>query len=155
MVRQKSEGPGEPKLLRGGGAAYELRLHPFTVRGSIQLGKIQAVRIGLEARIPRSKIERLTGSTDERLLVLYGRVSGHGGALAPANSSHTGCSGASPSSQRFPDGFWRGWVFVCGHLLWCVTRCLQALFEEDFGGCQVAVLTEAYIDQVAELVDFS
>ncbi len=60
-----------------------------------------------------------------------------------------------PPLQRFPDGFWRGWVFVCGHLLWCVTRCLQALFEEDFGGCQVAVLTEAYIDQVAEQVDFS
>src|SRR6266567_1945242 len=78
MVRQKSEGSREPKLLRVGVAAYELGLHPFTVRRWIKQGKIQAVRIGLEARIPRSEIERLRGSTDERLLVLYGRVSGQG-----------------------------------------------------------------------------
>src|SRR6266576_5605744 len=78
MVRQKSEGSREPKLLRVGVAAYELGLHPFTVRRWIKLGKIQAMRIGLEARIPRSEIERLKGSTDERLLVLYGRVSGQG-----------------------------------------------------------------------------
>src|SRR2546421_1453877 len=78
MARQKSESPREPKLLRVGVAAYELGLHPFTVRRWIKLGKIQAMRIGLEARIPRSEIERLKGSTDERLLVLYGRVSGLG-----------------------------------------------------------------------------
>lgn len=78
MVRQKSEGSREPKLLRVGVAAYELGLHPFTVRRWINRGKIQAVRIGLEARIPRREIERLRGSTDERLLVLYGRVSGQG-----------------------------------------------------------------------------
>jgi len=78
MARQKSEGPREPKLLRVGVAAYELGLHPFTVRRWIKQGKIQAVRIGLEARIPRAEIERLRGSTDERLLVLYGRVSGQG-----------------------------------------------------------------------------
>jgi excisionase family DNA binding protein len=78
MARQKSEGSREPKLLRVGGAADELGLHPFTVRRWIKLGKIQAVRIGLEARIPRSEIERLRGSTTERLLVLYGRVSGQG-----------------------------------------------------------------------------
>ena len=78
MARQKSESPREPKLLRVGVAAYELGLHPFTVRRWIKLGKIQAMRIGLEARIPRSEIERLKGSTDERLLVLYGRVSGQG-----------------------------------------------------------------------------
>ena len=78
MVRKKSEGSREPKLLRVGVAAYELGLHPFTVRRWIKQGKIQAVRIGLEARIPRSEIERLRGSTDERLLVLYGRVSGQG-----------------------------------------------------------------------------
>jgi putative resolvase len=64
--------------LRVGIAAYELGLHPFTVRRWIKLGKIQAVRIGLEARIPRSEIERVRGSTNERLLVLYGRVSGQG-----------------------------------------------------------------------------
>jgi putative resolvase len=78
MARQKSEGSREPKLLRVGVAAYELGLHPFTVRRWIKLGKIQAVRIGLEARIPRSEIERLRGSTNERLLVLYGRVIGQG-----------------------------------------------------------------------------
>lgn len=78
MARKKSEGPREPKLLRVGVAAHELGLHPFTVRRWIKLGKIQAVRIGLEARIPRSEIERLIGKTNERLLVLYGRVSGQG-----------------------------------------------------------------------------
>jgi len=78
MVRKKSEGPREPKLLRVGVAAHELGLHPFTVRRWIKQGKIQAVRVGLEARIPRSEIERLVGKTDERLLVLYGRVSGQG-----------------------------------------------------------------------------
>jgi putative resolvase len=59
-------------------AAHELGLHPFTVRRWIKQGKIAAVRIGLEARIPRSEIERLVGKTDERLVVLYARVSGHG-----------------------------------------------------------------------------
>jgi len=78
MVRKKSEGPREPKLLRVGAAAYELGLHPFTIRRWIKQGKIQAIRVGLEARIPRSEIERLVGKTDERLLVLYGRVSGAG-----------------------------------------------------------------------------
>lgn len=42
------------------------------------MGKIRAVRVGLESRIPRSEIERFVGKTDERLLVLYGRVSGQG-----------------------------------------------------------------------------
>src|SRR5436305_4173702 len=78
MARKKSEGSREPKLLRVGVAAYELGLHPFTVRRWIKQGKIQAVKIGLEARIPRSEIERLVGKTDERLLVLYARVSGQG-----------------------------------------------------------------------------
>src|SRR5258706_15912902 len=78
MARKKSEGPREPKLLRVGVAAHELGLHPFTVRRWIKQGKIQAVRVGLEARIPRSEIERLVGKTDERLLVLYGRGSGQG-----------------------------------------------------------------------------
>ncbi len=76
MARKKSEGPREPKLLRVGVAAHELGLHPFTVRRWIKQGKIQAVRVGLEARIPRIEIERLIGKADERLLVLYGRVSG-------------------------------------------------------------------------------
>jgi putative resolvase len=78
MARKQSEGPRAPKLLRVGVAAHELGLHPFTVRRWIKQGKIQAVRVGLEARIPRTEIERLVGKADERLLVLYGRVSGQG-----------------------------------------------------------------------------
>src|SRR5215472_5783928 len=68
----------EPKLLRVSKAAYELGLHPLTVRKWITAGRIAAIRVGNEARIPRSEIERLIGQTDGRLLVLYGRVSGHG-----------------------------------------------------------------------------
>ena len=59
-------------------AAHELGLHPLTVRKWIKAGKIAAIRVGNEARIPRSEIERLVGKVDGRLLVLYGRVSGHG-----------------------------------------------------------------------------
>ena len=68
----------EPKLLRIGKAAHELGLHPFTVRKWIKQGKIQAIWVGQEARVPRSEIERLVGKTDGRLIVLYGRVSGQG-----------------------------------------------------------------------------
>lgn len=68
----------EPKLLRVSRAAHELGLHPLTVRKWIKAGKIHAIRVGNEARIPRSEIERLAGKTDGRVLVLYGRVSGHG-----------------------------------------------------------------------------
>jgi putative resolvase len=68
----------EPKLLRVSKAAHELGLHPLTVRKWIKAGKIQAIRVGNEARIPRSEIERLAGKTNGRLIVLYGRVSGQG-----------------------------------------------------------------------------
>src|SRR5437588_2446239 len=68
----------EPKLLRISKAAHELGLHPFTVRKWIKAGKIQAIRVGNEARVPRSEIERLAGKTEGRLIVLYGRVSGQG-----------------------------------------------------------------------------
>jgi len=68
----------EPKLLRVSRAAHELGLHPLTVRKWIKAGKIAAIRVGNEARIPRSEIERLAGKTDGRLIVLYGRVSGQG-----------------------------------------------------------------------------
>jgi excisionase family DNA binding protein len=68
----------EPKLLRVSRAAHELGLHPLTVRKWIRQGKIAAIRVGNEARVPRSEIERLVGKTDGRLLVLYGRVSGQG-----------------------------------------------------------------------------
>ena len=68
----------EPTLLRVSRAAHELGLHPLTVRKWIKAGKIAAIRVGNEARIPRSEIERLVGKPDGRFLVLYGRVSGHG-----------------------------------------------------------------------------
>lgn len=65
-------------MLRVHAAARELGLHPLTVRRWIKQGKIQAFRVGLESRIPRAEIERFLGKTDDRLLVLYGRVGGHG-----------------------------------------------------------------------------
>lgn len=67
----------EPKLLRLSGAAHELGLHPMTVRRWIKAGRIQVIPVGREVRIPRSEVERLVGKIDGRLLVLYGRVSGH------------------------------------------------------------------------------
>jgi putative resolvase len=78
MARKKADRQPEPKMLRVHVAARELGLHPLTVRRWIKQGKLQAVRVGLEARIPRSEIERFLGKTDERLLILYARVSGHG-----------------------------------------------------------------------------
>jgi len=68
----------EPKLLRLSTAAHELGLHPITVRRWIKAGRIQVVPMGREVRIPRTEVERLVGKLDGRLLVLYGRVSGHG-----------------------------------------------------------------------------
>jgi putative resolvase len=68
----------EPKLLRLSAAAHELGLHPMTVRRWIKAGRIQVIPVGREVRIPRSEVERLVGKIDGRLLVLYGRVSGHG-----------------------------------------------------------------------------
>src|SRR2546427_4225581 len=66
------------KLFRVGAAAHELGLHPMTVRRWIKAGRIQVVQVGREMRIPRSEIERMVGASDKRLLVLCGRVSGHG-----------------------------------------------------------------------------
>src|SRR5258708_1027801 len=63
--------------LSTGAAAHALRLHPITVRRWIQAGRIQAVPLDREVRVPRAEIEQLVGKLDERLLVLYGRVSGH------------------------------------------------------------------------------
>jgi putative resolvase len=68
----------EPKLLRLSVAAHELGLHPITVRRWIKAGRIQVIPVGREVRIPRTEVERLVGKIDGRLLVLYGRVSGHG-----------------------------------------------------------------------------
>ena len=66
------------KLFRFGAGAHELGLHPMTVRRWIKAGRIRVIQVGREMRIPRSEIERIVGASDERLLVLYGRVSGHG-----------------------------------------------------------------------------
>jgi putative resolvase len=66
------------KLFRVGAAAHELGLHPMTVRRWIKAGRLQVVQVGREMRIPRSEIERMVGASDERFLVLYGRVSEHG-----------------------------------------------------------------------------
>lgn len=68
----------EPKLLRISAAAHELGLHPITVRRWIKAGRIKVVPMGREVRVPRAEVERLVGKVDGRLLVLYGRVSGHG-----------------------------------------------------------------------------
>ena len=78
MARKKADRQPEPKMVRVHVAARELGLHPLTVRRWIKQGKLQAVRVGLEARIPRTEIERFLGKTDDRLLILYARVSGHG-----------------------------------------------------------------------------
>jgi excisionase family DNA binding protein len=68
----------EQKLFRLSQAARELGLHPITVRRWIKAGRIAAIQVGREVRIPRTEIEKIVGSLDGRLLVLYGRVSGHG-----------------------------------------------------------------------------
>src|SRR5258708_9706582 len=68
----------EPKLLRLSVAAHELGLHPMTVRRWIKAGRLQVIPVGRAVRIPRTEVEGLVGKIDGRLLVLYGRVSGHG-----------------------------------------------------------------------------
>ena len=50
----------------------------MTVRRWIKAGRIQAVQVGREVRIPRAAIEKIVGTLNGRLVVLYGRVSGHG-----------------------------------------------------------------------------
>jgi len=67
-----------PGLVRVGVAARYLGLHPMTVRRWIDAGKIHAVQIGREARIPMTEIERLLGEQPDGTVVLYGRVSGQG-----------------------------------------------------------------------------
>jgi putative resolvase len=65
------------RMLRSGEVAKRLGLHPLTVRRWVKEGKIAAVQIGREARIPITEVERLLGEQRAGLLVLYGRVSGH------------------------------------------------------------------------------
>jgi len=67
----------EPAPMRVGVAAHKLGLHPFTVRRWIKQGKINALRVGNEARIPAAEIARLMGKLPKSVVVLYGRVSGY------------------------------------------------------------------------------
>jgi putative resolvase len=65
------------RMLRSGEVAKRLGLHPLTVRRWVKEGKIAAVQIGREARIPITEVERLLGEQRAGLLVLYGRVRGY------------------------------------------------------------------------------
>ena len=64
-------------MLRSGEVAKRLGLHPLTVRRWVKEGKIAAVQIGREARIPITEVERLLGEQRAGTVILYGRVSGH------------------------------------------------------------------------------
>jgi putative resolvase len=57
--------------------AKRLGLHPLTVRRWVKEGKISAIPIGREARIPITEVERLLGEQRAGMIVLYARVSGH------------------------------------------------------------------------------
>jgi excisionase family DNA binding protein len=46
------------RLLRSGEVAKRLGLHPLTVRRWVKEGKIAAIPIGREARIPITEVER-------------------------------------------------------------------------------------------------
>ena len=65
------------RLLRSGEVAKRLGLHPLTVRRWVKEGKISAVPIGREARIPITEVERLLGEQRAGVIILYARVSGH------------------------------------------------------------------------------
>ncbi len=65
------------RLLRSGEVAKRLGLHPLTVRRWVKEGKIAAIPIGREARIPITEVERLLGEQRAGTIVLYARVSGH------------------------------------------------------------------------------
>src|SRR6266436_4008460 len=65
------------RLLRSGEVAKRLGLHPLTVRRWVKEGKISAVPIGWEARIPITEVERLLGEQRAGIIILYARVSGH------------------------------------------------------------------------------
>ena len=63
--------------MRSGEVAKRLGLHPLTVRRWVKEGKIAAIPIGREARIPITEVERLLGEQRAGIIVLYARVSGH------------------------------------------------------------------------------
>src|SRR5437899_11297522 len=62
------------RLLRSGEVAKRLGLHPLTVRRWVKEGKITAIPIGREARIPITEVERLLGKQRAGVLSLSGRV---------------------------------------------------------------------------------
>ena len=62
------------RLLRSGEVAKRLGLHPLTVRRWVKEGKISAIPIGREARIPI--MNSAVGGQRAGLIVLYARVSG-------------------------------------------------------------------------------
>src|SRR6266436_6163408 len=66
------------RMLRSGEVAKRLGLHPLTVRRWVKEGKITAIPIGREARIPITEVERLLGEQRAGLIVLYARASSHG-----------------------------------------------------------------------------
>ena len=65
------------RMLRSGEVAKRLGLHPLTVRRWVKEGKIAAVQLGREARIPITEVERLLGEQRAGTIIMYGRVSGH------------------------------------------------------------------------------
>src|SRR5258707_13894624 len=65
------------RLLRSGEVAKRLGLHPLIVRRWVKEGKIAAIPIGREARIPITEVERLLGEQRAGIIVLYARVSGY------------------------------------------------------------------------------
>src|SRR5258707_12127684 len=94
--------PGQ-KLVRVGAATHERGLHPMTVRRWIKAGRIRVVQVGREARIPRAEIERLVGTLDGRLLVLYGRgwagMGGGGAGWAGLGGGGRGGAGEGKGGQ--------------------------------------------------------
>src|SRR5260370_40081461 len=66
------------RLLRSGEVAKRLGLQPLTVRRWVKEGKIAAVPMGREARIPITEVERLLGEQGAGTIILYARVRGHG-----------------------------------------------------------------------------
>lgn len=62
-------------FVRVGVVARKLGVHPLTVRRWARAGKIKAVQLGREMRVPASEIERLLYEPRESMIALYARVS--------------------------------------------------------------------------------
>ena len=63
------------KLYRTGKVAEMLGVHKVTVIRWIKQGKIRAVRIGKEFRIPEDEVKRLLGEKEANTAIIYARVS--------------------------------------------------------------------------------